>query len=202
VHDEEETVSEELALRSTVTLLSEARAGNERALEVLFERHRTPLRNFAARRMPDRARDLVDTEDLVQETLARMLPHLERFEPDRPGAFQAYLRRGLLNLIIDHQRRTGRKPPPENTVSGIADWRPTPVEEAIGSDTALRYENALRELELPERTAIIARIELGLSYRQTAEVLNKPSADAARMAVSRALYRLANKMKVGADDPT
>ena len=43
-------------------------------------------------------------------------------------------------------------------------------------------------------TPAFARVEFGLSFAEVAQVLGKPSADAARMAVVRALVRLAEEM--------
>ena len=54
---------------------------------------------------------------------------------------------------------------------------------------------ALGQLRPEERTAIIARVELGCSYEEMAESLGKPTAEAARKAVRRALVRLAAEMK-------
>ena len=48
-----------------------------------------------------------------------------------------------------------------------------------------------------DREAIIARVELGLSYEEMAEALNKPTPDAARKAAQRALVRLAEEMGIG-----
>ncbi len=45
-----------------------------------------------------------------------------------------------------------------------------------------------------DRDAVLARIELGLSYQDIATMLGQPSADAARMSVSRALVALAEAM--------
>ena len=45
-----------------------------------------------------------------------------------------------------------------------------------------------------EREAIITRVEFGLSFAEVAEVLGKRSPDAARMAVVRALVKLAREM--------
>ena len=184
----------ELALQSTVTLLSEARAGNERAAEVLFERHRPRLQAYARHKLPRAARDLLDTEDLVQEACLRVLPHIRTFVPTRTGGFQAYLRKGLLHLIIDQSRRVRRRPAVERTPSRVADWRPSPLDEAISAEVAARYETALATLDSIDRSAIIARIEFGLSYKQIAETLGKNSDDAARMTTARALCRLAERM--------
>jgi RNA polymerase sigma-70 factor (ECF subfamily) len=55
-------------------------------------------------------------------------------------------------------------------------------------------ETALAKLSDDARAAVVARVELGLSYAEIATVLDKPSADAARMVVARALIRLAQEM--------
>ena len=47
-----------------------------------------------------------------------------------------------------------------------------------------------------DRTAIVASIELGYTYDQIALVLDKPSAEAARLAVRRALVRLGKEMSL------
>jgi len=59
------------------------------------------------------------------------------------------------------------------------------------------YERAFACLEEQEREAIVARLELGLTYGEIAQSLGKPSPDAARMAVGRALVRLAREMGRG-----
>ena len=70
----------------------------------------------------------------------------------------------------------------------------SPLEEAIGTEALDLYEAALGGLQQEEREAIIARVELGQSYQEVAAILGKPSAEAARVAVYRALIRLAQQM--------
>jgi len=185
----------ELATLSTISLLDEARAGNQNAIDVLYERHMRRLKQWARGRLPSSARDAMDTEDLVQDALMKTLHHLESFDPQHSGAFQAYLKRSVLNLIKDQHRRIQRRPPAEETASRLADHRPSQLEEAIGQDTLERYEAAMEQLEPADRELIVARIELGLTYEMIALESGKNSADAARMAVSRSLSRLAEKMR-------
>ena len=52
-----------------------------------------------------------------------------------------------------------------------------------------------------DREAIIARVELQQSYDEIAIALGKPSADAARMAVVRALKNLLKAMSTKEDSP-
>jgi RNA polymerase sigma-70 factor (ECF subfamily) len=179
-------------------LLERARSGDHQALERLCERYLPRLRRWASGRLPGAARDLIDTNDLAQETLIRVLQRLEVSELRSSFAFNAYLRQALLNRILDEVRRTKRRPGAVEITDIHADPGPSPLEEAIGSDVAARYEAALARLRPEEREAVVARIELGQSYDEVAEALGKASADAARMAVSRALVRLAKEMNRGA----
>jgi RNA polymerase sigma-70 factor (ECF subfamily) len=186
--------NDELEARSTLTLLSEARRGNERAIDVLLERHRRLLLKWGRGRVPRNVRDLVDTEDLVQDVLARTMGHLGSFDPQHSGAFRAYLRRSFLRQVIDQQRRVQKRPPPAETAGGVPDGRPSPQDEVIQRDTIERYERALSQLEGSDRELLIARIELGMKYGEIAEALGKPTADAARKAVTQAVKRLAAHM--------
>lgn len=185
---------DEIDTHSTLTLLSEARAGNERAMEVLLERHRRVLRRWGRGRVPRGVRDLVDTEDLVQDVLSRTVAHIDSFDPQHSGAFRAYLRRSFLRLVVDHQRRVERRPPAQETVGGVVDARPSPQEQVIRQDAVDRYERALARLESSDRELLIARIELGMKYADIAKQLRRPSEDAARKAVAQAVKRLASEM--------
>jgi len=185
-------------LASTTDLLRRAREGDAQALDDLIRRHVTPLRRWARGRLPRWTRDLRDTEDLVQETLAQTLRHLNDFEPRHEGALQAYLRQALINKVRDEVRRVGRYPTPAAIEEDDehADRSASPLDEAIGREAVERYEGALQRLRPEEREMIIARVELQQSYAQIAAAHGKASPDAARMAVTRALVRLAEEMDV------
>ena len=79
----------EVDVESTFSLIERARAGDTQALERLFARHLRPLQRWATGRLPKWARDLADTDDLVQDTLLRTFKKIESFEPRRVGALQA-----------------------------------------------------------------------------------------------------------------
>jgi len=183
---------------STLDLLNRARLGDEDALNELFKRNQGPLRRWARGRLPRWTRDLRDTEDLVQETLAQTLKHISSFEHRHEGALQAYMRQALINRVRDEVRRVNRYP----AVGALDDadqqavQAASPLEEAIGTQALERYESALRRLRPEERELIQARVEMQQSYQQIATAHGKSSADAARMAVSRALVRLAEEMDV------
>lgn len=181
----------------TLDLLRRAQAGDQGALALLCEHLLPPLRRWAKGRIPSWARDLLDTDDLVQETLLRTIRRLEAFEPRHDGALWAYLRQAVHNRICEEVRRAGRRPSRSEVNPELPAAAPSPLEEAVGSEAVERYESALARLEAHDREAIVLRVEMGLDYTELAEALDKPSANAARMSVSRALIRLAREMGHG-----
>jgi RNA polymerase sigma-70 factor (ECF subfamily) len=181
-------------VRSSLELLRSAQAGEPQAVDHLYRRYLPPLRRWAHGRLPRFARDLVNTEDVIQETLVRTLHHVEGFEYRHQGAFQAYLRQGLRNRIRDEIRRVQRRPGQDTVQEKDALAATSPLEELVGREALERYERALARLRTADQQAIVARIELGMSYAEVAEAIDKPSEDAARMAVSRALLKLAREM--------
>ena len=182
------------ALEATAALLARYRAGDERARDRLLARYLPLLRRWAHGRLPSGARSLADTDDLVQISLLRALKHMGTFEPAHEGAFLVYLRRIFLNVMRDEIRRGTRErragePDPE-----LADSGTTALEQAIGREALDAYEAGLALLNEEQREAVVLRLEFGMKYEEIAEATGKPSANAARMAVSRAILRLAEAM--------
>jgi RNA polymerase sigma-70 factor (ECF subfamily) len=186
--------AEDQPVLSSIDLVVRAQAGDDGALNDLCARYLPKLHRWAHGRLPASARGALDTHDLVQETLTQVVRNLDHFEPRHEGAFQGYVRQALLNRIRDLARRGQRRGTPEvlDTTHAAAD--PSPLEEAIGQEALGRYETALAKLRPEDREAIVARIELGLSYPEIMTALGKPSIPATHMAVSRALVRLAEGM--------
>ena len=180
---------------TTASLVERARQGDSAALQILLRRYLPRLQHWASRRLPHYARDLLDTDDLVQEAVLNTIKRLDAFEPRAQGSFLAYLRRAILNRIGDEIRRAQRKELKADFFREGYRPQPSPLEEAIGSETIERYERALAELEPDAQEAVIARIELGFSYAEIAESIGKPSPDAVRMMVGRAIRRLAESMQ-------
>ena len=169
---------------SSFALLIRAQNGDEAARNELCARYLPRLRQWAHGRLPDWARDHLDTEDIVQDTLMRSVRRLDGFTPEHDRAFCAYLCEALRNRLRDAVRRATRRPPG------------APLELAVGEQTMRRYEAALNRLREPDRELIVGRVELGLEYAELATLMNKPSLTATRVAVSRALIRLAAEMGV------
>jgi RNA polymerase sigma-70 factor (ECF subfamily) len=187
-----------LSPESTVDLLARARAGDESALDEVFARAIPPLKRWASGRLPRWARGVVDTDDLVQDTVINTLKRIDVFEYRVDAALQAYLRQAVMNRIRNEIRRVTRHPSPDTLDSAAPDQGLSPLEALIGKQTVEAYDEALAQLEPAEREAIVGRVELGLSYQDLAQAMGRPSADAARMAVGRAMLKLAALLKVPA----
>lgn len=181
-------------LETTLQLIERARGGDAAALDRLAARHLIPLRRWARGRLPRWARDLSDTDDLVQDTLLRTFRRINDVEVRGQGALLAYLRQAVTNRVRDELRRQQTRPPATDLDTAAVDDQPSPLETAIGRESVSRYESALGRLSADEREAIIGRVEMGYSYQELAEALGKATSEAARKAVSRALVRLAHEM--------
>jgi len=179
---------------SSSELIVRVQRGESRALDALLARYRPILRRWAAGRLPRQARDLVDTEDMVQEVLIGAVRNLPTFEPRHAGAFAAYVRQALGNRIRNEARRVDSRPDRAELPDDLPDLGRSPLDEAVGRDAVRRYESALQTLSPAEQEMVVARLEMGLGYEEIADAAGKSSADAARMTVTRALLRLAREM--------
>lgn len=182
---------------STATLLERARAGDRNAIDALFARCIPPLRRWARGRLPNWARDLADTNDVVQDAVIQTFKRMDTFEARGEGALQAYLRQAVMNRIRDHIRRVGRRPGQVELEVEHEDEGPSPLEQAVGREAVERYEAALARLSETDRALIVATVELGYTPEQVVEATGRRSVDAARRASRRALIKLAEEMQRG-----
>lgn len=179
-------------LDSTADLLGRARNGDARAEHDLITRFLPLLQRWARGRLPASARDLAETDDLVQVSLLRALRRLDTFEPRREGAFLSYLRKIVLNAIREECRRsTSRGNVEERFATFVVPGEP----ESASNTTLESYEAALDSLSERQREAVILRLEFDYPYAKIAEAIESPTEDGARMVVKRALVRLAAEMR-------
>ncbi|MCB1560203.1 MAG: sigma-70 family RNA polymerase sigma factor [Xanthomonadales bacterium] len=181
-------------LESTATLLAHVRAGDEGARERLCATYLPMLRRWASGRLPAQARDLAETDDMVQITLMRALNRIDEFQPRHEGAFLAYLRQIMLNNIRAEIRRVASLPPRSELVQEPPANAPELADQMAQLQLMEQYEAALEQLGESQREAVMLRVEFGFSYAEIAQALNIPSANAARMCVCRALEKLAALM--------
>jgi RNA polymerase sigma-70 factor, ECF subfamily len=187
---------------SSLTLLMRARAGDRGALDLLLARYRPRLKRWAHGRLPSWARNLAETDDLVQDTLVKAIRNLDRFVPDGANGFQNYLRLAIGNAIRDEMRKARRRPQSTDLDPALPSDAPSPLERAVGRRRLARYEAALAQLDPDEREAVVARLEFGFTHSELAAVLGKHTPDAARKLCHKAIERLlANMAAIPSDEP-
>ena len=184
-------------IESTLELLKRAHAGDTTALAVLIERCVPPLRRWAHGRLPQFARSEYQTEDLVQEAVLRVLRRLDTFESRHVGALQAFLRQTVRNLICDEVRKSRHRNITLEIPDDVEDEQLSALETLIAKERVERYETAMKRLQSVDRELIVARFEMGLAFDDVAVATGRPTAAAARMAVTRAMSKLAAELNLG-----
>ena len=179
----------------TIELVVKAREGDRLAVEALLQRCLPDLRRWAHGRLPAAARGSLDTGDLVQETVLHVLRRLDHFQPRHVGAMQAYLRQSVINRIRDEVRKIGRHPAPSELPEDLPADLTSPLEAVVEAEAYDRYRAALGQLTPRDREMIVARIEVQWSLAEIAQRFGMRTADAARMAVSRALRKLTARLQ-------
>lgn len=117
------------------------------------------------------ARGLTDNglnaEDLVQETVARALPHLPSVGADAGP----YLRRILTNLATDHLRRSIRL---RSITASLATTTESTQDDMRLSNIRFDVRDRLARLDDVTRTIIIMRYLLDLPFGEISSLVNRP----------------------------
>jgi RNA polymerase sigma-70 factor (ECF subfamily) len=123
-------------------------------------------------------------EDLAQEAFLKAFRHLGRF---RAGTnFRAWLFKIAHNSFANQHRSARRREPlPEE----LADSSGEPVAEALSREALQALARAVERLPAEFRSALLLRVEEGLSFRQIAEVLDLTE-ETARWRVFKARQKL------------
>ncbi len=181
-------------LNNTTQLLHRFRNGDNEARDRLVARYLPLMRQWAHGRLPSYVRDVSETDDLVQVTFMRALNKLEGFNAEKPGAFLAYLRTILVNVVRDEIRRLKRSPQRIPVSEERLASEASVVENMVGSEILEAYEKALQPMDENKRMAVIMRLEFGMTYEEISQELESPSANTTRMMIVRALAELAETM--------
>ncbi len=182
-------------LESSGHILARFQAGDAEALNQLWTRYLPRLKRWAHARIPASGRHLGDTDDMIQDVFVRSLARMRSLTDRGPRTLCAYFKTAILNRIRDVSRHVRVHPVPEALdPERQLELGPSPLEEAVGRETLDLYERAIERLSETDQDIIRAHVELGLSDTELAEVMDRPSPDAARMARGRALVRLAGQM--------
>jgi RNA polymerase sigma factor (sigma-70 family) len=141
--------------------------------------------------MPDRA---FDSDDLLQDSLLRVFRHLPAVEPPQDGARLAYVHRAVANRFRDEWRVSARRPRRVAMSVDLLDRNRSPLDALMDRERAAHCRLALARLSPKQRLAVVAGAEWSRDYRVLATILGKPSPDAARVALGRAVARLSREL--------
>lgn len=147
-------------------LVARCLAGEAEAFRSLVERHQHSVFSIALRMVGNRE----EAMDLAQETFVRAFASLRRYRPD--GRFEAWLRRIVTNLCLNHLRRPPSVSLEEVELDEATDSDPARI--FLAQEKAHAIQQAIDNLPPDYRAVIVLRFTEGLSYREMSEVLNLP----------------------------
>ena len=180
---------------SSFGLVELAKTGDVNALERLVQRYLPRLRRWTRGRLPPWARDAADTDDLVQETLLSAIRNLPQFTMREQHSLRAYMKCAARNRVHDEIKRAVRNPPPVPIPISAACDKQGADEDVIRRDALFRCRLALLRLTPADRRLIELAFSSNCTATRLAELTGKPSGDAARVALSRAVRRLSRGMQ-------
>lgn len=167
--------------------------GDAEAFRGLYRVLHPVVWRYVSRRVGGRA----DVEDLVSRTFARMVEHLERFDPAR-GSVRAWSIGIARNAVIDHLRAQRGRGADAEAVERLADAAldPAGALEADERDAELRA--LLAEYPPVVREMFSLRFGDGLRVREIAALVGMSEA-AVKQRFARTLRELRGKLREGAE---
>ena len=158
-------------------LITRAKAGDEQALEQVFNTYRNQVFSLAYRVTGNQS----DAEDVCQEVFIQVVRKIGSFEGR--SSFSTWLYRITINRARDHLRRKKRTPETlgqeswteemeANPLSGAG--TPTPEAKAIAGDAQELVQDALMQLPFTLRAPLVLHEIEGFEYREVARLLRLP----------------------------
>lgn len=156
-------------------LVAAAKRGDDRAFEVLVERHQSRIQAIASRF----TRVLEDAEDIAQQSFQKAFIHLQQFEGN--SAFSTWLTRITINesLMWLRRKRAAREVPIEESaadngdtfVPDFADPGPSPEDSYSQREWKQLLSRAMNHLTPAIRAAVELRDLSELSTDETAGIM-------------------------------
>ena len=144
--------------------------GNEADLRWLTERHNGPLLGFLWR-MTNGDRPLA--EDLVQETMIRMLRGIKGYDGQRP--FKPWLYQIAVNVTRDYYKQAEmRHTQSANGAMELVMAAQRPETAVIAQETMNEAVTAVHHLPPQQREAILLRYSEGMALADIATILDVP----------------------------
>jgi RNA polymerase sigma-70 factor, ECF subfamily len=139
--------------------------GDNRAAAELVDRHQKAMFNLAYRMLGN----VQDAEDVTQTVFCNAFVNMQSYDPKY--RFFSWIYRMAVNESLNQLKR--RKP-----ITTLDKHAEIPVQGSASDDTTEAEERvgmALRDLKPDDRTVVVLRHFLSLSYEEIAEVLEVPA---------------------------
>lgn len=168
-------------------------SGEEKALEILIQRHNQRISSFIYSKVMDR--DIA--EDIFQDTFIKVIKTLKRGRYSEEGKFLPWVMRIAHNLIIDHFRKNKRMPKFEggddfNIFSVIGDEKLNAEKQLIKNQIDSDLELLIDELPEDQKEVLIMRIYKDMSFKEISE----NTGVSINTALGRMRYALINLRKI------
>jgi RNA polymerase sigma-70 factor (ECF subfamily) len=188
-------------------LLQRARAGDQQALGLLFDRYRERLRKMLRLRLDRRLYGRVDPSDVLQDAFLDLARRFPEYAAQPAVPFYLWLRALAGQRLIDvHRQHLGaqkrdagqevslrRGALPQASSLSLANQLlgrlTSPTHAAVRAEMQIRLQEALNTMDPLDREVVVLRHFEELSNNETAEVLGIQPAAASKRYI-RALGRL------------
>ena len=193
------------AIRS-IQLVRQAQQGDLEALNRLFARYYERVRSIVRIRLGPMLRGVLESGDILQETFIGAVRGFERFELRDEASLINWLCkiaenqiRGAGRQATAQKRRRDLEQGLSHVQSSIASGRlrpepvadlPPPIEMLVQDEQVRLLESCMQQLKDEYREVILQRNYAGASWEAVARLMQRPSANAARMLHSRAMIEL------------
>ena len=195
----------------SLVLIRKAQGGDQAAYEQLFERYYPRVERLVRKQLSPGLRGQLESGDVIHEALIQAIGSYEHLEvPSRPALiawFASIVRNRLRDL---HKRTTAecRHPGHQAIVDHLSaacssgklhfeafDDSPLPEDQVVLEEDLERLRKAVGELKPEQQRLLAMRQEQNLGWQEIAKRLGFASADATRMAFSRAKIELARRLR-------
>lgn len=181
------------ALRDDSLLVTDYISGDEKALEVLINRHNQRISSFIYSKVLDR--DV--TEDIFQDTFIKVIKTLKKGNYSEEGKFLPWVMRIAHNLIIDYFRKNKRMPKFEgsddfNIFSVIGDDKLNAEKQLIKDQIDSDLGQLIEELPEDQKEVLLMRIYKDMSFKEISE----NTGVSINTALGRMRYALINLRKI------
>ena len=172
--------------KTDLQLIQDVRGGAKKSFEELMERHEKFLMKVIVRM----TRDLIATEDIVQDAFIKAYKRLDLFEGR--SSFRSWIYQIALNTARNRFRKYSREVLTAETVDSAVEGEAE--NQLIALDMRKILQSEIERLPDRQKTALQLRIFEDLSFKEIAELMTCPY-DTAKANYRHALLKLKERLQ-------